>query len=175
MRWPRPRCSKSGDRHLQGVIQRPSPVPGSSSLQSSPCLFCLLDPAPGDLCIVGKSSLQAFSTSPEIPASLSETPETSRGGGYKESQTHPPAPGREAPRAGAVSWPLRTVSWPLYIVRTPRGFSGWGLAIRSPETLSLSFIQGGSCGKGLEDWFPSQHSLLDQGLDLLLQRVLGGI
>jgi hypothetical protein len=55
-----------------------------------------LDTAPGDLCIVGKSSLQVLSPSPEIPASLSEAPETSRVRGDKtKPQIYPSALGKK--------------------------------------------------------------------------------
>lgn len=80
---------------LQGVIQRPTLVPNSSSPQSSPGILCFLDTAPGDLCIVGKSSLQALGPSPKIPAGLSETPETSGEGGDGTKSHLPSCPKRE--------------------------------------------------------------------------------
>lgn len=63
--------------------------------------------------------------------------------------------------------------------RASEEVSGWGTAVRPPETPNRTVPASKEApvvtGRGTEDRVPPPHSLLDQGLDLLLQGVLGSV
>lgn len=126
-----------GSRHLEGVIQCSPLVPGPGGLQGSSRLFCLLGPAPGDLSVVDESSLQALGPPPEIPASLSEPPETPvvEGRGSVQNKLPPPAPAEKS----QVGGPCMAFQSGLQ-EGVGRGDSS--RAIRNPQPHSFS-IQGG--------------------------------